>query len=195
MDRAVQLAHVVIPGLPKLTNTALAPSSFERTRWAERLNRAVNRTGRPCKIGYSHGSAGHYDADGCFRVFGGPMIFSAWCACGQFRYDGVDEQGRRAAVKAHKAWVALGINDVVTYYGPVAAQHGREFVITAVDGHQLSLEDVEWGNIHLTGVDRAAIESAGRSWRPITCGHPRYTRHSMDGRCMTYGCNEGHLDQ
>jgi len=53
------------------------------------------------KIGYAHGSTGNYDADGVFRAFGGPMIFSAWCSCENFRYDG-DEDGRRIAVSNHR---------------------------------------------------------------------------------------------
>lgn len=56
------------------------------------------------KIGYTHGTAGNYDGDGVFRPFGGPMIFSAWCSCGDFRYDG-DEAGRRFAIRGHKARV------------------------------------------------------------------------------------------
>ena len=187
-DVANRLAHTIIPGLPKLARTALAPASFERDQWAARLNRAQG-TGKPCKVSYSHRSLGHYDVDGYFREFGGPMLFSAWCECGRFRYHG-EEIGRRYAVKAHKAWVALGVNDVVTYHGSQVQHHDREFVITAVKSDRLSMMDVEWGDISLRNVHRASIEATERHWTSINCGHPRCTRRSSDGKCMTYGCTD-----
>lgn len=57
------------------------------------------------KIGYVHGSVPvkgteRYAIDGRL-VANYSMLFSAWCSCGQFRYDG-EEMGRRAAVKRHK---------------------------------------------------------------------------------------------
>lgn len=185
------LENVIIPGLPKLADAAFAAPSFERQQWADRINRAQRATGKPCKVGYSHGSAGRHDAHGVFRPFGGPMIFSAWCACGQFRYDG-DETGRRAAVKAHKAWVGLAVNDVVIYHGP---EHtGAEFVITSVAANgRLSLRDVAWGNVQLTGVQRAFIESAGRRWAEKSCACPEHYRRSTDGRCAAYDCKEAEM--
>lgn len=181
-------AHKVIPGMSMLTGGALVGENFDRRIWAERVNRAVTYTGKPCKVSYSHGSTGHYDADGCFRSFGGPMIFSAWCACGRFRYHGDSETGRRNAIKAHKTWVTLGVNDVVTDCDRRSQHYGCEFVITAADGDLLTLEDVQWGDVRLSDVHRAFVESAGRNWVAVTCGHPRYHRRSSDGRCMTYGC-------
>lgn len=182
----MSLADVIIPGLPKLASTALAPASAQRERWANRLNRAQGHTGKPCKIQYSHGSTGHYDIDGCFRPFGGPMLFSAWCACGRFRYHG-EEQGRRYAVKAHKSWTALGVDDVVTYHGE---QHASaEFVITAVNADDtVDLSDTAWGNTVLRDVNRAYLESAGRQWVARTCDCPRYLRRALDGSCSNYNC-------
>ena len=179
------LADVIVPGVPKGYFAAT-----EATRaWAAKLNRAQRRTGRPCKIGYSHISSGHHDVDGCYRSFGGAQVFSAWCECGQFRYDG-DESGRRIAVKAHKAWAALTALDIVTLYWSTGDRDGREFVIVAVDGYRITLEDVEWSSERFT-VDRAQVDPAGRSWRPLSCQHPRYCRRSTDGACMHYGCEEG----
>lgn len=186
-NQAAQLADIIIPGLPKLARTALAPASAERDRWADRLNRAQGYSGKPCKIQYSHGSTGHYDVDGCFRPFGGPMLFSAWCECGRFRFHGVTEGERRNAVRAHKTWTALGADDVVTCHG--GRCKGAEFVITAVNADDtVDLNDVAWGNVTLRGVNRAYLESAGRRWLPRACECPRHMRRSSDGSCSNYDC-------
>jgi hypothetical protein len=187
MDIATTLADRIIVGLPK---GAFGHANFRAQLWAEALNRAQRRTGKPCRVRYSRASSGHYDVDGCFRPFGGAMIFSAWCDCGQFTYHG-EEDLRRYAVKAHKAWIALTVNDVVRLHWSRDEWDGREFVIIATDGHRLTLEDVDWGDKRLV-VDRAQVDPAGRRWVKVSCGHPRYTRRARDGRCMTYGCEPTH---
>lgn len=185
---AASLADVIVPGLPKLATTALAPASFEREVWADALNRAQTDTGKPCKIQYSHGTPGGMSEDGKHYWFGGSMIYHAWCACGRFRFHG-EEQPRRYAIKAHRAWVALGVLDIVRLHWSTSDLNRAEFVIVATDGDQLTLEDVEWGDRHTT-VHRAQVEPAGRSWAALTCGHPRYCRRSTDGACMHYDCKE-----
>lgn len=183
------LADVIIVGLPKLEGGVLGPLTREGLVQARRLNRAQGFTGQPCTISYTHGSTGH-DDDGAVCGFGGPMVFSAWCACGRFRYDG-DESSRRAAVTAHLRWTKLTIDDVVTFHGP--HHQGREFVITAVhEDDSLSLEDVDWGDIQLSRANRAYVESAGRSWLPHTCDCPHYMRRVCDGSCAHYYCPSPH---
>lgn len=178
------LADVIIPGLPKDVPRNGHPAG--RWRWATALNRAQGRTGKPCKTQYSHGSSGYRDADGIEHYFGGSMIFSAWCACGQFRYHG-HEEGRRFAVRAHKTWMALTTNDVVTLHWSRPELDGHEFVILAVNGHRITLEDTAWGDVRVV-VDRAQIDSTGRRWVDKNCWHQRYLRRALDGRCMAYGC-------
>lgn len=180
------LGDLIIPGLPKLEGGALGPSSWDEIVKSKRLNRAQRATGKPCKIQYSHGSTGHYDVDGCFRPFGGAMVFSAWCACGRFSYHG-EELGRRAAVKAHQRWASLGVLDVVTFHGP--GHTGQEFVITEVyEDDTLTLRDVAWGDVQLVRINRAYLEEAGRRWVQTTCDCPSYTRRSQDGICTHYYC-------
>lgn len=183
MDIATTLADRIIVGLPK---GAFGHANFRAQLWAEALNRAQRRTGKPCRVQYVHASTGTKNWDGKQYLFGGPMIFSAWCDCGQFAYHG-EEDLRRYAVKAHKAWIALAANDVVRLHWSRDEWDGREFVIIATDGHRLTLEDVDWGDTRLV-VDRAQVDPAGRRWTEVSCGHPRYTRRASDGRCMTYGC-------
>lgn len=60
------------------------------------------------QIRYSHGRLGRHDMNGQFRPFDGPMVYSAWCCCGEFRHDGLDAAGRRDAVKQHKVAESSG---------------------------------------------------------------------------------------
>lgn len=182
----LDLGNLIIPGLPKLEGGTLGPSRWPDIVQAKRLNRAQRYTGKPCKLQYSHGSCGHFDVDGCFRPFGGFMLFEAWCACGRFRYQG-EELGRRVAIREHQRWARLGALDVVTFHGP--AYTGQEFVITEAHADDtLTMRDVAWGDIRLVRINRAYVEPAGRRWVGATCDCPSYTRRSLDGTCANYHC-------
>src|SRR5690242_9232164 len=60
----------------------------------------------------------------------------------------------------------FAVNDVVTDGDLHSPYYGREFVVLAVAGNMLTLEDAKWGEVHLTNVHRTFFEHAGRQWLP-----------------------------
>jgi len=80
------------------------------------------------------------------------------------------------------------VNDVVTDGDLHSPHYGKEFVVLAVAGNMLTLEDTEWGSVRLTNVHRTFFEHAGRRWLPRVCTCARYMRRESDGRCMNYHC-------